>query len=101
MPDASRDPMREVAYLPPAAPPRNHGHTLAAWVTVVLVLIGGVVMAVGVLVAQPWLFWTGLGVAVVGLVLGRVLKMLGFGQPGAGAGDRHVERSSPDQPTHT
>lgn len=94
MPDESRDPMREVAHLPPASPPRNHGHTPAAWVTVILVLIGGVVMAIAVLVAEPWMFWTGLGVVVVGLVLGRVLKMLGFGQPGARAGDRDAERST-------
>jgi hypothetical protein len=71
----------ERTHLPVASPPRNHGHTTAAWVLVVVVLIGAVVSAVAVMVAQPVLFWVGLGIVLVGVILGRVLKMLGFGQP--------------------
>ncbi|WP_182113770.1 MULTISPECIES: HGxxPAAW family protein [unclassified Actinotalea] len=76
----------EVSYLPPAAPPRNHGHTTAAWVTVILVLAGAVVSSIAMIMAESWLFWAGLVVILLGLVLGRVLKMLGFGQPGQKAG---------------
>lgn len=76
----------EVNYLPPAAPPRNHGHTTAAWVTVVVVLVGALVSCLAVIFAESWMFWAGLGVIVIGLVLGRVLKMFGFGQPGQRAG---------------
>lgn len=81
MAEKPHDRSPEVARLPLAAPPTNHGHTVAAWVTVTVVLVGAVVSAVAVVAALPWLFWTGLGVVVVGVVLGRVLKMLGFGQP--------------------
>ncbi|WP_199421787.1 HGxxPAAW family protein [Actinotalea solisilvae] len=84
----------EVSYLPPAAPPRNHGHTTAAWVTVTLVLVGAVVSSLGVVVAEAWLFWVGLGVVVVALVLGRVLKMLGFGQPGQRAGSHDADKAA-------
>lgn len=87
MGDERLDRTEELAYLPVAAPPHNHGHTVAAWVTVVLVLLGVVASALAVMFTLTWLFWTGVGVVVLGLVAGRVLKMLGFGQPGPGASD--------------
>lgn len=90
----AQDSTGEVAYLPPASPPRNHGHTTAAWVTVGLVILGAVVAAWGVVVAEPWVFWAGLGVVLLGLVLGRVLKMLGFGQPGQRAGAHDADRAA-------
>ena len=31
-------PIRDLSYLPPSAPPTNHGHTTAAWTTVIVVL---------------------------------------------------------------
>ncbi|KGM14348.1 HGxxPAAW family protein [Cellulomonas bogoriensis] len=71
----------ERAYLPVAAPPTNHGHTRAAWVTVTLVLLGGVISSLAFIVSQVWMFWAGMGVVVVGVIAGYVLKMLGFGQP--------------------
>lgn len=88
MDDNSLDRSTERAYLPPASPPRNHGHTKAAWVTVGVVIIGAVVASLAVMFAIVWLFWVGIGVIVVGLVVGRVLKMLGLGQPGPEAHDR-------------
>ena len=74
---------RDLSYLPPSSPPGNHGHTTAAWTTVVLVLAGATVAAVAVLFALVWLFWLGLGVVVVGVVAGKVLQALGHGQGGA------------------
>lgn len=71
----------EHVRLPTSAPPTNHGHTVAAWVTVSLVVVGAVVASAGVLSGHMALFWVGLGVAVVALVVGRILKALGFGQP--------------------
>jgi hypothetical protein len=71
----------ERSHLPVASPPRNHGHTTAAWVLVVVVLIGAVVSAAAVMAGQPVLFWIGLGIVLVGVILGKVLRMLGFGQP--------------------
>ena len=67
--------------LPPASPPANEGHTVAAWVTVVIILIGAAIAAFGVIGSSAVGFWVGIGVAVLGLVVGRVLKMLGLGQP--------------------
>jgi len=81
MADEPLDRSAELAHLPKAAPPTNHGRTVAAWVTVSVVVLGALVSSAGVVVALPWLFWAGLGLVVIGVVLGRVLKMLGFGQP--------------------
>lgn len=82
MGDRASDRNAELAHLPVASPPRNHGNTTAAWVTVGFVLLGSVIASAAVVAARPWLFWAGLGVVAVGVVVGRVLKMLGFGQPG-------------------
>lgn len=76
-------PQGEVAYLPPSAPPTNHGHTVAAWTTVVVVLIGSTVAGLGVLFAVVWMFWAGLVIVLVGVIAGRVLKAMGHGQGGA------------------
>ena len=72
---------REKAYLPPVAPPRNHGHTVAAWVAMTSVMVGATAAAVGVVLPALWLVWTGAGVAVLGLLVGGVLRKAGLGQP--------------------
>lgn len=81
MGDTSPDRSVELTHLPAAAPPRNHGRTTAAWVTVTVVVLGALISSLGVMSGRPWAFWVGLGVVLVGVVAGRVLKMLGFGQP--------------------
>lgn len=71
----------ERTQVPPAAPPTNHGRTPAAWVTAAVVMVGTLASAVGLVVDQMWLFWVGVGFIVLGVVLGLVLRVLGFGQP--------------------
>lgn len=79
----SQHPTRtETVHLPPTTPPTNHGRTVAAWTTTWVVVLGGLVAAVGVAITLAWLFWAGLAVAVGGLVLGKVLQVLGHGQGG-------------------
>jgi len=73
----------ETMHLPPTAPPTNHGRTVAAWTTTWGVVLGGVVAALGVAFTLAWLFWVGMGVIVLTLVLGKVLQLLGHGQGGA------------------
>jgi len=72
----------ETAYLPPSPPPMNHGHTTAAWTMTVLVIVGFTVGAVGMVLAIDWLFWAGVAVTVLGVVLGKVLQVMGHGQGG-------------------
>ncbi|GAA1858634.1 HGxxPAAW family protein [Myceligenerans crystallogenes] len=71
----------EVAYLPEAVPPTNHGHTVAAWVTMTGIMLGALVSTAGVVIdTMFWLFWAGFGVIAASLVLGGVLKSMGLGQ---------------------
>jgi hypothetical protein len=75
----------EIAYLPPAVPPHNHGHTVAAWVTMAGITLGVLISSWGVIVAQTSSSWAVvfvLGFVVVGasLIAGLVLRNLGLGQ---------------------
>jgi hypothetical protein len=59
----------------------SHGHTPAAWTTVVVILIGLTVGAVAVVLANWPLFWIGgAGLVVVGGIVGKVMQMMGLGQ---------------------
>ncbi|HEY8718990.1 HGxxPAAW family protein [Pengzhenrongella sp.] len=73
----------ETANLPPSSPWANEGQTIAAWVLVIIVVVGGTLSGVGVLVAAVWLFWVGMAVVVLGVVTGKLLQMAGYGQGGA------------------
>ena len=75
---------------PPGPPPSNHGRTTAAWTTTWVVVAGVAVSALAVVLALTWLFWTGVGIAVGGVVLGRILAIAGLGQP------RAADGSAPD-----
>lgn len=57
----------------------DHGHSVAAWTAVAIILIGCVIGSLAVIVASPVLFWVGIGVALVGAVAGKVLGMAGYG----------------------
>jgi hypothetical protein len=60
-------------------PEGGHGHSVAAWTAVGVILLGSAVMAVAVVAALVWLFFVGAVVVVVGAVLGKVLSAMGFG----------------------
>ncbi|MEL7975120.1 HGxxPAAW family protein [Isoptericola sp. F-RaC21] len=81
----------EVAYLPPAVPPTNHGHTTAAWSAMIGIMLGVAVGAVGMLPQVPdVLVWIGAVIVAASLVLGLVLRNLGFGQPKDGVTPRRT-----------
>ena len=71
----------EISYLPPSAPPTNHGHTVAAWFTMIGIIVGAVVAGVAVAIATVWLFWVGMGIVALALLGGLVLRNMGYGQP--------------------
>lgn len=75
--------IRDLSYLPPSAPPTNHGRTTAAWTTVIVVLVGAVLSSVAMIFAAAPLVWVGGVVIVLGMVAGKVLQILGYGQGGA------------------
>ena len=57
----------------------HHGSTPAAWTLVAFVLLGFLVGSAG-LIADIWpLFWAGVGLAVAGLIVGKVMQSMGMG----------------------
>ena len=57
----------------------EHGHTVAAWTTVAVVLVGFMISGLAIVFAQPLAFWLGIVVAGLGVVVGKLLSMAGLG----------------------
>ena len=57
----------------------DHGHSVAAWTSVTVLIVAAAIMSVAVLVANVWLFVGGAVLALVGVVAGKVLSMAGYG----------------------
>lgn len=60
----------------------GHGHSPAAWIAVVVMLVGLAVGTVAFFLEQAIVVWISVGVVVVGLLLGIVLARLGYGARG-------------------
>ena len=73
----------EKLNLPPTAAPTNHGKTVAAWFTTYAVIVAFLVAGLGVAFALTWLFWVGIGLVALSLIIARVLVSAGYGQGGA------------------
>jgi hypothetical protein len=57
----------------------NHGHSVAAWTAVFILIAAAAVMALAVLFPNRWLFVAGVVIALVGVIAGKVLSMAGYG----------------------
>ncbi|CAB4594681.1 MAG: hypothetical protein F2657_02535 [Actinobacteria bacterium] len=58
----------------------NHGHTVAAWVTTILAILGSTVASVAFVIANVNVAITGIIVTVAAPFVGLVLRQLGYGQ---------------------
>jgi hypothetical protein len=57
----------------------NHGQTPAAWTAVVIMILAFAVGGIGLIVGQLWIFWVGVAMFFVGIVVGKVMQMAGLG----------------------
>lgn len=57
----------------------NHGQTPAAWTAVIIIIIAFCLGSFAVVIAAPWLFWVSVGLIVVGMIVGKVMSMMGLG----------------------
>jgi hypothetical protein len=57
----------------------NHGSTPAAWTAVTIIMVAFLVGGIGVVIAQPPVFWVGVGLVAVGLIVGKIMQMMGMG----------------------
>lgn len=57
----------------------NHGQSVAAWTAVGILMVASVVMSWAVVISSSPLFVGGAVLALVGIIVGKVLAMAGFG----------------------
>ncbi|WP_151523266.1 HGxxPAAW family protein [Serinicoccus kebangsaanensis] len=67
----------------------SHGHSVAAWVGVGIMLVGSVIGAWGVVFAPDWLLWVGVALGVVGGLAWYLLDRAGMGEPRHDAAAHH------------
>jgi small neutral amino acid transporter SnatA (MarC family) len=59
----------------------EHGNTPAAWTAAIIVLVAFIIGALAVMWENWLLFWVGgVGLAVIGAIVGKVMQMMGLGQ---------------------
>ena len=71
----------------------DHGHSVAAWTAVLILLVGTGLMAVAVIVTSVALFVVGAVVCVVGVVAGKLLGMAGYGAKDVPPVTPHTEKT--------
>lgn len=59
----------------------NEGHSVAAWTTVCFLLVASAVLCIGVAWGLHPLYYIGAALAVVGVIVGKILGKMGFGNP--------------------
>lgn len=52
----------------------NHGRTPANWTGAIIVMIAFFVGTLGVILAQPLMFWGGVALVVVGMIVWKVMS---------------------------
>ena len=57
----------------------HHGNTPAAWTAVTIILVGFVVGGLGLVLSSWLVFWIGVALAPVGVIVGKVMQMAGMG----------------------
>ncbi len=57
----------------------GHGHSVAAWTSVIVIMVGSLISSVAVLMSSVGLFVAGAVVVVLGAVAGKVLTTMGYG----------------------
>lgn len=60
----------------------GHGNSVAAWTTVIIIIIASCIGTLFFFLDQPMLVWASAGLAVAGLVAGYVLSKMGYGVGG-------------------
>jgi hypothetical protein len=57
----------------------GHGHSVAAWTGVVILLVAATLLSLAVFFTWTWAAWVGIGLAVVGVAAWYGLSAAGYG----------------------
>lgn len=60
----------------------GHGHSVAAWTGVGVLIVASTFIAVGIFFSWMWVVWTGVALTVVGIAAWVGLNAAGYGQDG-------------------
>jgi hypothetical protein len=66
----------------------GHGHSPAAWTAVIIMLVAFTIGAVAFFYDLPIIVWAAAGLAIVGLIVGGVMKRVGYGV----GGDKYIPK---------
>jgi len=61
----------------------GHGHSPAAWTAVIIMLVAFAIGAVAFFLDAPIVVWASAGLAVIGLIVGWIMKRVGYGVGGS------------------
>ena len=57
----------------------HHGNTPAAWTAVVVLIAAFVVGGIGLMVGSMTVFWIGVALAPIGIIVGAIMSKMGYG----------------------
>lgn len=60
----------------------GHGNSPAAWTCVLVMILGAGIACIGYIMSSHPVFWSGVGVMFVGLIIGYIMKKAGYGVGG-------------------
>ncbi|HSN37726.1 MAG TPA: HGxxPAAW family protein [Arthrobacter sp.] len=63
--------------------PTGHGNSPAAWTTVFVMLVGALIMSIAYVIANTPIFIAGAAVLLLGLVIGFIMRKVGYGVGGS------------------
>jgi hypothetical protein len=61
----------------------GHGNSPAAWTCVFIMIAGSIVSGIGFAMASNLIFWAGVVVIFIGLIVGWIMKKAGYGVDGS------------------
>ncbi|GAB4098844.1 HGxxPAAW family protein [Sinomonas halotolerans] len=67
----------------------GHGNSPAAWTCVFVMMLGALVSSVGFIIASSPVFWAGIVVIGLGLVVGWAMRRAGYGVGGSKLKNQH------------
>ncbi|WP_246242757.1 HGxxPAAW family protein [Flexivirga aerilata] len=69
-------------------PHEDHGHSVAAWTAVVLLLLAAASVSIGVAWGLHFFYYLGAALTIIGVAAGKILASMGFG-------NKHVHVAPP------
>ncbi|MGQ4515988.1 HGxxPAAW family protein [Streptomyces sp. DW26H14] len=72
----------------------SHGHTPAAWTGVIISFVGFCAGGVFMVGDSPVGFWASMGVVILGLVVGVIMRLMGLGMPKESAEMREAREAA-------